>query len=159
MSSVPTIPANLMVLLPEIPAGKSPKHDIHKYRDIIKLTEDNWVNWKFSIVAALQERGLWEITLGYIAEIKATTDTSGAITNQDKINLWRDMDTSARTQIIQNLSPGVQVLVLDCEHATDTWYTLLDEFESKNLDCCAALRREYDNLPHNESTSLRDYLT
>ncbi len=71
----------------------------------------------------------------------------------------KDQDTSARAQIIQNITADVQPLVFDCIDAASTWKALLDEYESKNLDKISALRLEYDTTAYIEGTSLRAHFS
>ena len=97
-----------------MPAKPALKHDIHKYRDIVKLTDKNWLNWKFNIIGALQERGLWTITTGEEPcpeEVPDPKDISQVIPpDTDELTIWTDKDTSARAQIIQNLSPDTHLI-------------------------------------------------
>jgi len=125
---------------------QQPKHDIHKFRAVTHLTDDNWITHKFEQEAALEERGLLDVVEGKEVE---PLDT-------DKKRLWKDKDISAKAQIIQNLTKEVQPIVYDCKTSAEAWKALKDEFESKNLDKVANLCLQYDTQVFIEGTSMRD---
>ena len=69
---------------------------------------------KFEQVAALEERGLYEVVLGKEKMPDQTLDP-------DEYRLWKDKDTSAKAQLIQNLSKEVQPIVFDCSSSAGVW--------------------------------------
>jgi hypothetical protein len=85
----------------------TPKHDVHKFCSVTKLTDENWVTHKFEQEAALQERGLYEVVNGDDKEPDKSKDPTA-------YKAWRDKDVSAKVQIIQNLSKEVQPIVYGC---------------------------------------------
>jgi hypothetical protein len=89
-----------------------PKHDVHKFRKVTHLMEDNWVQFKFEINAALDERALKE-------EVEGKESEPNKIKEIEKWNLWHDKDVSAKAQIIQNLSKEVQPIVFDCKSSAE----------------------------------------
>jgi hypothetical protein len=105
---------------PSPAAPSQHKHDIHKFRTITKLAEDNWVSFKFEARAALEERALWEVTTEDLKPDKKVSP--------DAYRIWKDQDISAKAQIIQNLTKDVQPLLFDCESAYDVWKALQDEY-------------------------------
>src|ERR1700744_2552763 len=130
------------------------KHDIHKFRKVTHLTDENWITFKFEIKAALQERGLWEVVDGTTDEKKGPNQSKGP----DGFRRWKDQNASARAQIIQNLSPEVQPIVHDADTSADVWQALKDEYESDNLDRVANVREVYDHLAYIEGTPMRDHI-
>src|ERR1700742_1570052 len=92
------------------------KHNIHKFRSISPLKDDNWITWKFEFIAALGERGLKDVVL---EDRMPDRDD-----DPDAYLYWQDQDESARVQIIQNLCPEVQPLVYDCANAHKMWEAL-----------------------------------
>ena len=128
----------------------SHKWDVHKFRNITHLTDENWFTHKFEQVTALEERGLWGVTEG--------TDKEPSNKSTPDWALWKDMDVSARAQIIQNLSSDTQPLVYGTTTAKEAWQNLKDEFESANLDRMANIHEIYDHLSYIDGTSMRDHL-
>jgi hypothetical protein len=104
-----------------------PKHDVHKFRPVTHLTDDNWVQHKFEQVAALEERGLYDVVTGNDAKPDEKLEL-------EEFRLWKDKDVSAKAQIIQNLSREVQPIVFGCSTSKEVWQALRDEYESSNLD-------------------------
>jgi hypothetical protein len=139
-----TAPSTVMI-------RNQPKHDIHKFRSVTHLTDDNWVTHKFEQIAALEERGLFAVVTGEEKEPDKKVDP-------DLHRLWRDKDVSAKAQIIQNLSKEVQPIVYDCSTAAEVWKALRDEFESSNLDKVANVRYTYDTLAYIEGSGMRDHI-
>ena len=127
---------------------QQPKHDIHKFRAVTHLTDDNWITHKFEQEAALEECGLLDVVEGKEIE---PSDT-------DKKRLWKDKDISAKAQIIQNLTKEVQPIVYNCKMSAEAWKALKDEYESKNLDKVANLPLQYDTQVFIEGTSMQEHL-
>jgi len=125
------------------------KHDIHKFHSITSLTDENWVQFKFELLAALEEHGLYDVVNGDIAE---------PIQSDPSWRAWKDKDISAKAQIIQNVSKDVQPTVYNCKTSVEVWNALKDEFESKNLDKIVISRNTYDHLAYIEGTPMRDYI-
>ena len=132
------------ITIPERQA--QPKHDIHKFRTVTQLTDQNWIRFKFEILAALDERALKDIFLGNEKEPLQSDITSWS--------LWHDKDVSARTQIIQNLSEDIQPSVFSCTTSSAVWNTLHEEYESSNLDKIANIRLIYDTVAFVEGTAM-----
>jgi hypothetical protein len=128
-----------------------PKHDVHKFRAVSKLTDENWVNHKFEQIAALEECGLLQVVDGTSIAPDPKADATGYLK-------WKDKDVSAKAQIIQNLSKDVQPIVYDCKTAFDVWKVLKNEFESTNLDKVANYRYTYDTLVYIEGMPMRDHI-
>jgi hypothetical protein len=128
-----------------------PKHDIHKFRSVTHLTDENWVTHKFEQIAALEERGLYAVVMG---EEKMPDKSLEPVAYQ----LWKDKDVSAKAQIIQNLSKEVQPNVYDCATSAEAWTALRNEYESQNLDKIANVRHQYDTLAYIEGSGMRDHI-
>src|ERR1700761_1080834 len=128
------------------------KHDIRKYRDVIKLNEDNWVDWSDVMLSTLDERGLLGVTDGTAVE------PAGTAVLPDVIAAWKDQDTAARNQIILNISPEIRSRVRDAKSAKGVWDKLVEEFESKDPDRVAAVRMKYENLALTEGQRMSEYL-
>jgi hypothetical protein len=126
------------------------KHDIHKFRQVTKLTDENWITFKFEMMAALEEQGLLEVV--------EDTEPKPADWDKSGQRSWKDRDVCAKAQIIQNLSSEIQPIVYGCKTSAAIWKALLDEFESKNLDKIANLIEIYNHLTYIEGTPLRDHL-
>jgi hypothetical protein len=127
------------------------KHDIHKFRTVTKLTDENWIEFKFEIIAALAERDLLDVVTGKFAKPNDVSDPK-------LYAIWNDKDVSANAQLIQNISKDVQPIVYDCKTSAEVWSALKDEFESKNLDKLANVRLVYDTLAFVEGTPMRDHI-
>jgi hypothetical protein len=136
-------------------AGQLPKHDLRKYRDTIKLDEDNWTDWSDIKEAVLLERGLWKITIG--KDLRPLDPAAAATQNEKEAALklieeWEDRDSAARTQIIQNLMPSVRNKVRGAKMAAEVWNKLKAEYESKDPERIFAVRTRYDNLVLGDKT-------
>jgi transposase InsO family protein len=129
----------------------TPKHDIHKFRTVTHLTDDNWVQHKFEQIAALEERGLYNVVLGKEEKPDEELDP-------EAFKLWKDKDVSAKAQIIQNLSREVQPIVFNCNTSKEVWQALRDEYESSNLDKIANVRYLYDTLAYVEGSGMRNHI-
>jgi len=143
MTSIPTTPT--------VTTSSPPKHDIHKFRAVTHLTDDNWVTHKFEQVAALEERGLYEVVTGDEGMPDKEKDPSA-------YRLWKDKDVSAKVQIIQNLSKEVQPIAHDYTTSAEVWRALRNEFESSNLDKVANVRYTYDTMAYVEGSGMREHL-
>lgn len=119
------------------------KHDIHKFQDTVKLTEENWVDWSDVMKGVLGERGLWGVTNG--KELKPVIIAGGTVTGVE-VAAWDDKDNAARNQLVRNLSPEIRTKTRKAETSAEVWKTLTAEFESKDPDVVAAVRTAYDNM-------------
>jgi hypothetical protein len=113
--------------------------------------EDNWVQFKFEINAALDKRVLKEV----VEETEKEPDKKKDI---DSWKLWHDKDVSAKAQIIQNLSKEVQPIIFDCKTSTEVWQALRDEYESSDLDKIANVCLVYDTAAYVEGTPMWDHI-
>jgi transposase InsO family protein len=147
-----TIPLPGSSSFPPIMVKSQPKHDIHKFRSVTHLTDQNWVTHKFEQIAALEERGLYEVVTG---EEKMPNKSL----EPEAYRLWKDKDVSAKAQIIQNLSKEVQPIVYEFSTTSaEVWKALRNEYESSNLDKVANVRHSYDILAYVEGSGMRDHI-
>ena len=87
-----------------------PKHDIHKFQDImLKLGRDNRVSWKWQLLGAVRDRGLYATITGM--DILPTAQTQlAAVTVGVKVTLtqlvdeWTDWNNAAYNQILLCIS-------------------------------------------------------
>src|SRR3979490_68738 len=134
-----------------------PKHDIHKFRDIIPmLSRDNWSSWKREILATARERGLYAIILG--TDTIPTTPSSTASFTQ-LMDEWHDRNNSAYNQILLCVSPDLQTPIDDTDIAHETWNILQGKFESHNPSKISIVRTRYETYHMVEGQSVITYLT
>jgi len=128
-----------------------PKHEIHEFRPISPLTEDNWIMHKFVQTIMLEERGLYAVVNGE----EGAPDKS---LHPGDYQLWMDKDISARGQIIRNLSKEVQPIVYGCKTAAEMWKALRDEYESSDPYKVILVRERYNSLLYADGTKMRDHI-
>lgn len=132
-----------------------PKHDVHKFRDHVKLTETNWVDWSVVAELSLAERGLWRITNGSEPRPTPIVDDSE---RQLLIDAWDEKDQHARAQIIPNLSVEVRTKVRGKVTAAAIWSRLVSEFQSTDPEAINAVRMQYDTLWLPEGSPISTHL-
>ena len=94
---------------------------------VLKLTKDNYYDWKFSISLVLQKANCWSIIQN------ATKDKSG---DQKVPKDRQDKVDKAVTIIGLTLDLSQFKLVNQCRHGIEMWYKLADHYEKNSQANC-----------------------
>jgi hypothetical protein len=149
---------------------ETPKHDIHKFRQLKKeLTRDNWVSWKRSILACLRDRGLEHMVLGKdprppysdsgsAAPRTRSHSTPDTDSSERELSDWEERNDAAYNQILLNVSTTIAPLLDATTSAKEAWSILLKRFESNNPQFAAIVRAQYETHMYKEGDPIIDYI-
>ena len=146
-----------------------PKHDIHKFRDIKpRLGQDNWMSWKWELLATARDRGLYGIIIctnlipRETSPSASTTDDMvyiGAIPLTHLINEWNDKNNFAYNQILLCISPELQTVIDDTNQAKTTWDIIVWKYESTDPRKISIVHTRYKNYHMVKGQLVITYLT
>src|SRR5260370_33526586 len=106
---------------------------------VLKLTKDNYYDWKFSISLVLQKVNCWDVIQN---------------TKKDKSGDWKvpkdgaDKADKALTIIRLTLDLLQYKLVNQCKNGVEAWYKLVDHYEKNSWANCIWLTQAFYNFKH-----------
>ena len=133
-----------------------PKHDIHKFQDIIpKLGRDNLVSWKGELLATARDRGLYGTITG-TDTLPSTSSPGIALVGgiyqigttplTELVHEWNDRNNVSHSQILLTITPEFQTAIDRSDVAAEAWGILIREFKSYGPRKISIIRMKYENV-------------
>jgi hypothetical protein len=125
-----------------------------------KLTgPENYQRWHEASEHVLQVFGCWEIVLGTETEPKAELDMGGELTNEDKIEGYKDRYQYTSAYFLETVDPAWLTILTTYKMPSAIWKALQDKFARENTTSYYNHLTSLLNLKMESKSEISNHLT